>query len=50
MKNTGVCGNLFGGLMDHFVVGVDDTCLMSDANGDLNVRGGWKYQAREESF
>ena len=35
-KNTGVCrktGKTFGELINHFVVGGDETCLMADADG-----------------
>lgn len=41
-KNTGVCnktGKSFGELMDHFVVGGDETCLMTDSDGDLKILG-----------
>jgi len=40
--NTGTCpksGKTFGELIDHFVVGGDETCLMSDSNGDLKIVG-----------
>jgi hypothetical protein len=41
-KNTGVCrltGKSFGELIDHFIVGGDETCLMADADGDLKILG-----------
>ena len=37
-KNTGVCrhtGKTFGELIDHFVVGADETNLQADDKGDL---------------
>jgi hypothetical protein len=41
-KNTGIfylTGKTFGELIPHFVVGLDEMCLMSDAFGDLRVIG-----------
>ena len=41
-KNTGVCrktGKTFGELIDHFLIGADETCMMADSNGDLKIVG-----------
>ena len=41
-KNTGVCnktGKHFGKLIEHFIVCGDETCLMSDTDGNLCVLG-----------
>lgn len=41
-KNTGLCkrtGKTFGELIDYFIVGGDETCMMSDSNGDLKIKG-----------
>ena len=44
-KNTGVCpagpekGKTFGELMDHFVLGGDETCLMA-SDGTVKIIGG----------
>jgi hypothetical protein len=41
-KNTGLClkpGKTFGILISHFIVGLDEICLMSDVFGDLHVIG-----------
>ena len=40
-KNTGVCnvtGKSFGELIDHFILGGDETNFIADADGDLNLR------------
>jgi hypothetical protein len=42
MSNTGLCkrsGKSFGEVMGHFIVGLDEMCLMSDAHEDLHVFG-----------
>ena len=39
-KNTGLCkllGKSFGELMPHFIIGLDEMCLMSDCHSDLPV-------------
>jgi hypothetical protein len=39
-KNTGLCklsGKSFGELMPHFIIGLDELCLMSDCHSDLRV-------------
>jgi hypothetical protein len=39
-NNTGVCrktGKLFGELIEHFVIGSDEACLMADDHGDLHT-------------
>ncbi len=41
-SNTGLCkrsGKTFGEVMGHFIVGLNEMCLMSDAHGDLRVFG-----------
>lgn len=38
--NTGLCqksGKTFGEVMPHFLIGLDEMCLMSDSHGDLRV-------------
>jgi hypothetical protein len=40
--NTGHCrrtGKTFGEVIDNFVIGGDEACLMADANGDLKIIG-----------
>ena len=40
MKNTGLCkltGKSFGEIMPHFIISLDEMCLMSDCHGDLRV-------------
>ena len=29
----------FGDLIDHYIIGIDETCLMTDASGDLKIFG-----------
>ncbi len=39
-KNTGLCklsGKSFGEIMPHFIINLDEMCLMSDCHGDLRV-------------
>lgn len=39
-KNTGLCkksNKSFPWVMEHFIIGLDEMCLMSDAHGDLHV-------------
>ena len=39
-KNTGTCrqtGKLFGGLIQHFVFGGDETCFQACPNGDVRI-------------
>jgi hypothetical protein len=41
-KNTGVCnktGKQFGEVIEHFILGADETCLIADADGDLRILG-----------
>ena len=41
-KNTGVCnktGKSFGELIDHFILGGDETNLIADADGELRIVG-----------
>ena len=40
--NTGLCnltGKTFGELIDYFVIGADEACLMADAHGNLRIVG-----------
>lgn len=40
--NIGICkksGKSFGEVMSHFVIGLDEMCIMSDAHGSLHVIG-----------
>ena len=40
--NTGVCletGISLGELINHYIIGLDKTCLMADASGDLKIFG-----------
>ena len=40
--NTGVCrktGKSFGEIIDHFVVGADEACLMTDNHGNFRIIG-----------
>ena len=49
-KNTGIfrlTGKTFGELIPHFVVGLDEMCLMSDAFGDLRVIGAANLKKNE---
>jgi len=41
-KNTGICnktGKQFGKLIEHFILGGDETCLLADIDGDLKILG-----------
>ena len=41
-NNRGLCAKTkksFGELMEHFIVGLDEMCIMSDAHGTLRVIG-----------
>ena len=41
-KNTGRCrksGRHFGEVVQHFIIGGDETCLMADVDGDVNIVG-----------
>ena len=41
-KNTGVCnrtGKQFGEVIEHFVLGDDETNLIDDADGDVKILG-----------
>ena len=41
-KNGGLCkktGKTFGGLMQHFVLGLDEACIMADAGGNIQIIG-----------
>lgn len=42
MLNTGLCqksGKTFGELIDHFVIGADEACLLADAHGSVKILG-----------
>lgn len=41
-QNTGLCklsGKSFGEVMDHFIIGLDEMCLMSEENGNASIIG-----------
>ena len=41
-KNAGRCrksGRHFGEVIQHFIIGGDETCLMADVDGDVNIVG-----------
>ena len=41
-KNAGRCrksGRHFGEVIQHFIIGGDETCLMADADGDVKIIG-----------
>ena len=42
-------GKIFGELIPHFVVGLDEMCLMSDAFGDLRVIGAAKKKRSHDT-
>lgn len=42
LVNTGLCkksGKTFGEVMGHFIIGLDEMCLMSDHNGNAHIIG-----------
>ena len=48
--NIGLCqksGKSFGELMPHFICGLDEMCLQSDANGDMKVFGSMTKKKHE---
>jgi hypothetical protein len=51
MSNTGLCkwsGKSFSEVMGHFIVGLDEMCLMSDAHGHLRVFGSANKKKHEK--
>ena len=41
-ENTGLCNNIcktFGDVLPHFIIGLDEACLMTDANGHCRIYG-----------
>ena len=38
----------FGELIEHFILGSDDTCLIADADGDLKVVGEYGKKKHEK--
>ena len=51
-ENTGVCrrtGKTFGELIDHFVVGADEACLMTDNYGSVRVFGSTDKKKHERN-
>ena len=54
--NTGVCqktGKSFGEIIDHFVVGANEACLMTDNHGNFRIIGAAdkkKHERREEGI
>lgn len=50
-KNTGVCrktGKSFGELIEHFIIGGDETCLIADADGDMKIIGEFGRKKHEK--
>ena len=50
-KNTGVCnktGETFGELMEHFIIGGDETNLIADADGDMKIIGEFGRKKHEK--
>ena len=50
-KNTGICnktGKQFGELIEHFILGGDETCLIADADGDLKIVGEYGKKKHEK--
>ena len=50
-KNTGKCnksGETSGELIEHFLIGLDKTCLMADANGDMKIIGKFGRRKHEK--
>ena len=50
-KNVGRCNKsqrTFGEVMHHFVVGLDEMCLMSDAHGNLRIIGAAEKKKHEK--
>ena len=50
-KNTGKCnksGETFGELIEHFLIGLDKTCLIADANGDMKIIGKFGRRKHEK--
>lgn len=50
-KNTGVCrktGKSFGELIEHFIIGGDETCLIADADGDMKIVGEFGRKKHEK--
>ena len=49
--NIGICkksGKTFGEVMAHFIIGLDEMCIMSDAHGNLKVIGAFDRQKHEK--
>ena len=50
-KNTGVCavtGKTFREVIPHYVVGLDDMCLMGDAHGSCEIIGSMDKKKHEK--
>jgi hypothetical protein len=50
-KNIGLCkksGKTFGEVMAHFIIGLDEMCIMSDAHGTLTVIGSFDKKKYEK--
>ena len=49
--NTGKCnksGQTFGELIGHFIIGLDEMCLMSDTHGNLRIIGAAEKKKHEK--
>ena len=50
-KNTGVCavnGKTFGEVVPHYVVGLDEMCIMGDAHGSCEIIGSMDKNKHEK--
>jgi hypothetical protein len=55
-ENTGVCnktGKSFGEVIEYFILGGNETCLIADTDGDLRIvreRGRKKHEKKVSDF
>ena len=50
-KNTNVCkrtGNSFGELIEHFIIGGEETCLIVEADGSMKIIGEFDRKKQEK--
>ena len=40
-------GKSFGGLINHFMIGLDKTCLIADSDGDMIIIGEFRKRKHE---
>ena len=51
VDNTGVCkvtGKTYGELMRHFVIGLDEECIMADSAGNIRIIGSGERKKHEK--